>query len=96
MTREEAIEALKEHSCSLCDYYAQNMDSCDSRFCEAREAIELLNQQKEKEGHWEKEVFDLGENLPLRIAYQCSECGEFFDFESHYCPTCGAHMKGGD
>ena len=60
------------------------------------ENLPSVNQQKEEEGHWEKEVFDLGKNLPLRIAYQCSECGEFFDFSSHYCPNCGARMKEGD
>lgn len=45
-----------------------------------------------KTGHWERETFDLGNDLPIRVAYQCSECGEFFDGEFKYCPHCGAKM----
>lgn len=49
---------------------------------------------KREHGEWEKEVFDLVNHLPLRVAYQCSCCHEFFDSEYNFCPHCGADMRG--
>ena len=42
MTREEAIETLKENSCAMCAYGSQNMMSCDIRGCDNRDAIKAL------------------------------------------------------
>ena len=46
-----------------------------------------------KKGKWEREVFDLGADLPIRVGYQCSECGNYFDAEFNFCPHCGAEME---
>lgn len=45
MTREEAINTLKENLCGLCAYGSQNMESCDIRGCDNREAIKTLEQE---------------------------------------------------
>jgi hypothetical protein len=45
MTREEAIKTLKENLCGLCAYGSQNMESCDIRSCDNRDAIKVLEQE---------------------------------------------------
>ena len=56
---------------------------------------EELKQQLPKRGEWEREM-DVNDE-PF---YQCSVCGECFDFNSdsthevfNYCPNCGADMR---
>ena len=63
---------------------------------EYEEMVEPLNSEipTRKHGEWEEEVFDLGANLPVRVAYQCSECGNYFDSEFNFCPHCGTDMRG--
>ena len=50
MTREEAIELLKEYLCAMCAYGSQSMESCDIRGCDNRDAIKALEQES-KTGH---------------------------------------------
>lgn len=45
MTREEAINTLKENCCAICAYGSQDMDSCDIRSCDNRDAIKALEQE---------------------------------------------------
>lgn len=45
MTKEEAIKTLEENNCSLCNYGSKNMESCDIRYCDNREAIKVLKQE---------------------------------------------------
>ena len=45
MTREEAIKTLKENYCAICAYGSQNMDSCDIRSCDNKDAIKALEQE---------------------------------------------------
>lgn len=45
MTREEAIKTLKENYCTMCAYGSQNMDSCDIRNCDNKDAIKALEQE---------------------------------------------------
>ena len=45
MTREEAIETLKENFCAMCAYGSQSMMSCDIRGCDNRDAIKTLEQE---------------------------------------------------
>jgi hypothetical protein len=44
MTR-KAIKTLKENLCGLCAYGSQNMESCDIRSCDNRDAIKELEQE---------------------------------------------------
>jgi hypothetical protein len=44
MTR-KAIKTLKENLCGLCAYGSQNMESCDIRSCDNRDAIKVLEQE---------------------------------------------------
>ena len=46
MTREEAIDRLKENFCAMCAYGSQNMGSCDIRSCDNRDAIKALEQEQ--------------------------------------------------
>ena len=45
MTREEAYKTLKENLCAMCAYGSQNMESCDIRSCDNRDAIKALEQE---------------------------------------------------
>ena len=49
MTREEAYKTLKENLCAMCAYGSQNMESCDIRSCDNRDAIKTL-EQEDKDG----------------------------------------------
>ena len=49
MTREEAIETLKENLCAMCAYGSQSMMSCDIRGCDNRDAIKALEQEPSKD-----------------------------------------------
>lgn len=63
MTRKEAIKTLKENLCGLCAYGSQNMESCDIRSCDNRDAIKALEQEpildkiKAEIAEYEEEVF---------------------------------------
>lgn len=48
MTREEAIKTLEENICNLCAYGSKNMESCDIRYCDSKEAIETLKQETDE------------------------------------------------
>lgn len=65
-----------------CAYYDSEIKTC------------RRSEVPREHGEWEKEVFDLGNHLPLRVAYQCSCCHEFFDSEYNFCPNCGTDMRG--
>lgn len=45
MTREEAIKTLKENYCAMCAYGSQDMDSCNIRSCDNKNAIKVLEQE---------------------------------------------------
>lgn len=45
MEREKAIKTLKENCCAMCAYGSQDMDSCDIRSCDNRDAIKALEQE---------------------------------------------------
>lgn len=42
MNCEEAFKTLKEYLCGLCAYGSQNMESCDIRGCDCRDAIKVI------------------------------------------------------
>ena len=45
MTKDEAIKTLKDNYCAMCAYGSQNMDSCDIRSCDNKDAIKILEQE---------------------------------------------------
>lgn len=94
-----AIKALEQEPCEDAVSRTKAMEICKSRGHDnsAHYISELPPvTPKRKHGEWERETFDLGENLPVRVAYQCSECGNYFDSEFNFCPHCGSNMKGGE
>ena len=97
--KERAIETLKEYLCAMCAYGSQNMETCDIRGCDNRDAIKVLYQES-KTGHWihhEEKMFVCSEH------WECSWChkttmiypfpvkGNDYD-AMYYCPKCGAKM----
>lgn len=99
MTREEAIKTLKENYCAMCAYGSQDMDSCDIRSCDNKDAIKALEQEPKK-GHWIRwyEIIEQ-EHCTIHDPHcKCSECNQ--EYEPYiaslfnYCPNCGAKMEG--
>jgi len=45
MTEEEAIKTLKENICAQCAY-GSNMENCDIRYCDSKDAIEAIEALK--------------------------------------------------
>lgn len=101
---EMAIKALEQEPCEnavsrqavLNEKYLIELEDGQSFYCINPEDVEALPPvtPTRKHGEWEKEVFDLGVKIPVRVAYQCSECGNYFDSEFNFCPHCGADMRG--
>ena len=101
MTREVAINTLKENCCAICAYGSQDMDSCDIRSCDNRDANKSLEQEP-KTGHWighREHCENLGVMPSGLGAYEwCSECDCGIDVREwhrnhyNYCPKCGARM----
>ncbi len=91
MTKEEAYKTIKENLCAMCAYGSQNMESCDIRSCDNRDAIKALEQES-KTGRWIF-VHPLQENDGG--AYMCSNCktGDWsYQSDYNFCPNCGAKM----
>jgi len=82
MDREEAINILhgiRADNLNLDDAYTKD------KYEALNMAIEALENQKT--GHWIKEWhID-------RFEYVCSECDCGEEFQTHYCPNCGAKME---
>lgn len=70
MTREEAIETLKENSCAMCAYGSQNMMSCDIRGCDNRDAIKALEQLPCEDAISRQAVLD----MTICDGISCNEC----------------------
>ena len=84
---------------SMCADAAAAIEDLEARLGEAENSVErwkdmYLTKHEPKRGEWEREM-DVNDE-PF---YQCSVCGECFDFNSdsthevfNYCPNCGADM----
>ena len=50
--------------------------------------VSTVDAESTKQGHWEWDgyIYD--------APWQCSECGSFNEYDSNYCPDCGAKMGG--
>lgn len=103
MNKDGQIEEMAKdvsHSISWCDDEIPTVDCIGT-------AAALYGQgyHKQREGKWRLTAEPLGgHDVPC---IECSACGDSwvldgdFDFEVvldywHYCPTCGAQMKGGE
>lgn len=90
MTREEAIAVLESDA-----EYMYSQDSPYNR--EAYQmAVEALEAEPIKHGRWE--MYGVITQGTLAIpTYRCSECKEDTNnWFWHYCPNCGADMRGGE
>lgn len=63
MTREDAQKTLKENLCAMCAYGSQNMDSCNIRSCDNRDAIKVLDQEPCEDSVSRKAVLNLAKDL---------------------------------
>lgn len=90
ISRQAAIEAFRKELCREREY------AISFRGCE-RVLSKLPSVQPErKKGKWINHRNDMGHNIA-----DCSECGEAMqwydpDTRPHYCPNCGADMRGAD
>ena len=50
-------------------------------------------EKKLKKPHWIEHPHESGENWEYSM-YECSDCHEWSDNDSNYCPNCGSNMKG--
>lgn len=93
--------------CAMCTNSMKSNRGCDGG-CVVNEGMykEVMNTIKKhivppvtptrKHGEWEREEFDLGADLPIRVGYKCSECGNYSDSKFNFCPDCGADMRGSE
>ena len=88
ISREEAIKALEEVTCDICEHRSTWCALCDrAKILTRIHSLPIIEERKE--GHWVSHGDD-----------QCSECGMIFPDlyplynSASYCPNCGARMRG--
>lgn len=83
MTREEAIEIFEDN-----DTVIENPNYLFTEIGEAWDmAIEALKEER-PHGEWVKKTYG------YLSAHECSECGFNGNQLWHFCPICGADMRG--
>ena len=100
MSREKQIEEMAKELCGM-DRECKdcNMDSiCISQNCAS--IFYKLGYRKQEEGEWAKTQFVARTAFYTVKEFPCNKCGEIFEVAKgnelmHYCPNCGAKMKGG-
>ena len=99
ISRQAAIDALKEHRALYCDNTPDTFSKLSyaekSRVDELDTAIATLVNlpSAERRGRWMKQYGE-HEGFGIRPFYRfCSECNEVTVFPYHYCPNCGAKME---
>ncbi len=55
-------------------------------------AISALKESRSK-GHWIDHPHEAGANWEYSM-YECSECHKLEEYDSDFCPNCGADMRG--
>ena len=78
------------------------IDAVEKNACNTQRIMDAVNnlpsvQTEQQEGHWIPH-----EGIDGDIQYECSECGVLWEFnygtpednEAHFCPKCGADMRG--
>ena len=83
------------------DSFIKWVQQCGAR-CPTVSVEKVFNKIKDaqiielKKGKWIKKEFPLPLSDGSKVAYQCSCCKTHWDYESNYCPYCGAQMEGSD
>lgn len=80
MTNEEAIERLKAGA-PFSEIYCEKYEEAISL------AIKALEERPKGEWEYTDGRWGLGD-------WRCSKCGGYSNEDTHYCPNCGADMKG--
>ena len=85
--KEEGLWELTEE-----DEYFAHADECD---------FYAAGYRKQSEGEWMKPQFFARSGFYTKKEFPCNQCGETFEVVKgsklmHYCPNCGAKMKGGE
>ena len=89
MNREEACKTLIENLCAMCAYGSQNMESCDIRSCDNRDAIKALEQKPCEDAVSRKAVLNLARDLDFskvkgleHYKHRCIEIEDVEELES--------------
>lgn len=72
MTREEAIKTLKENCCAMCAYASHDMDSCDIRGCDNRDAIKTLERESCEDNKYDE--FGFFDPFSVKEKEPCDDC----------------------
>ena len=102
ISRADALEWLEhcaKSDCDDCAYGIQSMEWCSEKMLECVEAIKAECVSAERVGEWEHWGSPFSEDDIINIMV-CTNCGmRFVEIKGeifHYCPNCGAKMKGGE
>jgi hypothetical protein len=63
MTREEALKTLEENICNTCNYGSKNMELCDIRYCDCKEAIETLKHETKENKDIKLPLYKINDRL---------------------------------
>ena len=88
-----------EHCGKGCPHYELYYEVCKDGFC--AEALYNAGYRKQSEGEWVKTQFVARSGFYTIKEFPCNQCGEKFEVAKgnehmHFCPNCGAKMKGGE
>ena len=103
MSKEKQIEEMAKYSCTHCEWEVcgdqclldRTPSECDLALTVAN-TIHTAGYRKQSEGEWREDI--------IAFCNVCSSCGAKVDRYAikcnsgklHYCPNCGAKMKGGE
>ncbi len=105
ISREEAIKALEEVTCNICEHRSTWCALCDrAKILTRIHSLPIIEERKE--GKWEQiSVFGIDEATTidqLQSSY-CPNCHRYHTtpyvysyYHYDYCPNCGARMKGAE
>ena len=79
---------------NLKNFYEWNFKNYPLNFDEAQVIIEALETET-PHAKWIEHPNERGRNWEDSM-YECSNCNEWADYDSDYCPNCGAKMDGVD
>ena len=83
-----------------CEYWSEDNFCCCSYGRKEAEALYNAGYRKQSEGEWERQQFKSRIKFLEYNDFTCTKCGENFEVGQgkefmHFCPNCGARMKGG-